>query len=377
MKVLVYAAGIHRGGGPVNHLRKFLTTLSNVESRHQWTFIINSDFEIPPGIDPAIAITPLRVRGSLDRLYQDFWRQRAEVRHSDADILLNLADFGPLPRDLRVVTFQRNPHYFDSDLLELRTGRGAGQNRLNWELRRQLAHWVVRRSDRVLCPSQTMAEVVATAVGVNGDRVHVLHHPFDVGSPSVPWVPPRPSRLLYVGHLMPHKNHEWLLRVFAASGLVGDGAELRMTAAREDWPEGYDSLLRVAREEGIGDAVRLLGRVPPEEVAGLYRTSTLFVFASRGESFGFPLVEALAGGVPTLALDTPIAREICGTAARYLPLDVDAAAAAVRTAACGDVSELQHWSRLARARATEFCLSWPGWLGRLEGELEAVHDSRS
>jgi glycosyltransferase involved in cell wall biosynthesis len=169
----------------------------------------------------------------------------------------------------------------------------------------------------------------------------------------------------------------WLLRVFAASGMADAGAQLWMTAAREDWPDGYDALVRFAREEGVGDAVRLLGRVPPEEMPELYRTSTLFVFASLGESFGFPLVEALAGGVPTLALDTPIAREICGDAARYLPPDVGAAAAALRVAATTDMAELQHWSRSSRARAREFCINWPGWLRRLEGELEGVHDGRS
>lgn len=373
MKVLVYATGIHRGGGPANHLDKFLTTLSTVDTRHEWTFIVNREFALPTVKASSVTIRRLRVRGPLDRLYQDLWRQRIDARNSKADILLNLADFGPVPRRLPVVTFQRNPNYYDTGLLALRTGR----SRLQWELRRRLAHWVVRRSDRVLCPSQTMADDVATTVDVPRDRVHALHHPFDVDSGANPWSPCLPRRLLYVGHLMPHKNHHWLLRVFAASGLATDGVQLWMTAARDDWPDGYDSLVRTAREEGLGDAVRLLGRVPPGEVPELYRTSTLFVFASLGESFGFPMVEALAGGTPTMALDTPIAREICGRAARYLPADVDAAAADLRAAVSSDISELEAWSRSARARAREFCIGWPEWLHRLEQELEAVYDSRS
>jgi glycosyltransferase involved in cell wall biosynthesis len=373
MRVLVYAAGIHRGGGPVNHLGKFLTTLSNVGTPHEWTFIVNSEFAPPADIDPSIAIRQLRVRGPLDRLYQDFWRQWIDARNSDANILLNLADFGPLPRALPVVTFQRNPNYYDTGLLELR----KGANRVEWEMRRRLAHWVVRRSDRVLCPSQAMADSVATTVGVNGDRVRALHHPFDIPRAATSWIPCTPPRLLYVGHLMPHKNHEWLLQVFALSGLANHGAQLWMTAAREDWPDGYDSLVRIAQKEGVSDAVRLLGRVPPDQVPELYRSSTLFVFASLGESFGFPLVEALASGVPTLALDTPIAREICGNAARYLPLDIDAAAARVRAALSSDIGELESWSQSARTRASDFCLSWPEWLHRLEEELEAVYDKRS
>ena len=373
MRVLVYAAGIHRGGGPANHLRKLLTTLSDGGTPHEWTFIVNSQFPLPEHLAPTIAIEQLHVRGPVDRLYQDFFRQRVRASVSDADVLLNLADFGPLPHRLPVVTFQRNPNYYDTELLSLRH-RG---NRLNWELRRRLAHWVVRQSDLVLCPSRAMTASVAGTVGLSSDRVHALHHPFDVRSVAGGWVPCSPPRLLYVGHLMPHKNHHWLLQVFAASGLANDGVELWMTAAREDWPSAYDRLVYTAQEEGISDAVRLLGRVPPAEVPDLYRMSTLFVFASLGESFGFPLVEALASGTPTLALDTPIARELCGGSARYLPKDVDAAASQLRAAYRDDARDLEHWSQAARARAAEFCISWPTWLQRLEQELEAVHNVRS
>ena len=112
--MLVYAAGIHRRGGPVSHLQRLLTSISKGETHHRRTFIVNSDLLLPPSLDRAIAITLLRVRRPHDWLYQDFWPPRAEVRHSGADILVNLADFGPLPRGRPVATFQRNPNTNDS-----------------------------------------------------------------------------------------------------------------------------------------------------------------------------------------------------------------------------------------------------------------------
>jgi glycosyltransferase involved in cell wall biosynthesis len=372
MKILIYAVGIHRGGGPVNHLRRFLTTLSEVDTPHEWTFVVNSDLELPDRLNPTIGIRQLPIRGPLQRLYQDLWRQRAGARHGGFDVLVNLADFGPCPADLPVLTFQRNPNYYDSRLLDLRTGLG----RLEWELRRRLAHRVVRRSDRVLCPSRTMAANVVSTVGVGEGRVGVLRHPFAtavVGASA--WTPATPRRLLYVGHLMPHKNHQWLLQVFEASSLAAEGFELWMTAAREDWPDGFDYLVRFAEEQGLDGSLRLLGRVPPEDVLDLYYSSTLFVFASLGESFGFPLVEALASGTPILALDTPIAREVCGDAARYLPGDVNAAAVQLRQAALSSPVQLEQWSRAARSRARDFCISWVDWIRRLEQELEGVHAS--
>jgi glycosyltransferase involved in cell wall biosynthesis len=176
---------------------------------------------------------------------------------------------------------------------------------------------------------------------------------------------------------MPHKNHLWLLRVFAASKLAHEGGELWMTAAREDWPEGYDALVNTAHAAGITDSVRLLQRVPPTEMPELYRTSTLFVFASLGESFGFPLIEALAAGTPTLAFDTPIAREVAADAAQYLPADEEEAGQALRTVATADPRELARRSRMARAQAQEFSTTWPEWVAQLGKELEAACAERS
>jgi hypothetical protein len=48
MRVLVYPAEIHRRGGPISHLQKLLTTLSNRETHYPRTFIVNSDLARPP-----------------------------------------------------------------------------------------------------------------------------------------------------------------------------------------------------------------------------------------------------------------------------------------------------------------------------------------
>lgn len=53
------------------------------------------------------------------------------------------------------------------------------------------------------------------------------------------------------------------------------------------------------------------------ELACMYRSSTVFVFPSRMEGFGLPVLEALASGTPTILADTPVFREVADTAATY------------------------------------------------------------
>ena len=55
-----------------------------------------------------------------------------------------------------------------------------------------------------------------------------------------------------------------------------------------------------AREKGVGDRVVFTGFVPEEQKAALYRSADAYVMPSRGEGFGFVVLEALATGVPAV-----------------------------------------------------------------------------
>ena len=84
-----------------------------------------------------------------------------------------------------------------------------------------------------------------------------------------------------------------------------------------------------AREAAGADAARIhvVGNVPYAEVPAWYRGASLFVFPSYLETFGHPLLEAMAADVPVLAADIAVSREVAGDAARYFdPTDVDALA---------------------------------------------------
>jgi glycosyltransferase involved in cell wall biosynthesis len=72
----------------------------------------------------------------------------------------------------------------------------------------------------------------------------------------------------------------------------------------------------------ISPLLQFRGYVSYASIPSLYAECDLFVFPSLVESFGHPLVEAMASKLPILASDIPVCREICGEAALYFnPFD--------------------------------------------------------
>ena len=97
--------------------------------------------------------------------------------------------------------------------------------------------------------------------------------------------------------------------------------------------------------------MKLLGRVSERDATALYVGADLFVFPSRHEGFGIPVLEAMAQGTPVVCSDIPVFREVGGDAARFVPVDDVAALADTIGSVLGDAAarDAAH-SRRARAR---------------------------
>ena len=104
----------------------------------------------------------------------------------------------------------------------------------------------------------------------------------------------------------------------------------------------------------------------------LYRRADVFLFPSLCESFGFPMVEALGYGLPIVAADTPINRELCGEAALYYaPLDASAAAQQL-SALLGSPERLAQARSASERQYPRSHLGWPEYARRF---LEIVQES--
>ena len=118
----------------------------------------------------------------------------------------------------------------------------------------------------------------------------------------------------------------------------------------------FQELKKIVAEKNLDGAVQFLGGVTPEELVKLYQCCGVFVFSSTVETFGNPLVEAMACGAPIACSNTAAMPEVVGNAAEFFdPGSVESMAVAIKRL-LDDEERRQDLSQKALKRAKAF--SW-------------------
>src|SRR5262245_27480882 len=139
--------------------------------------------------------------------------------------------------------------------------------------------------------------------------------------------------VLFVSSLWPHKNCHGLLRAWAVARNQLDGRQLVIVGPGRD--EKYlGQLHSLCAELGIAADVLFVGGVPLEETVRFYRAADVFVYPSLNETFGLPILEAMACACPVVTSDTSAMPETAGGAAVLCdPMDPASIAQAIAEAA--------------------------------------------
>jgi glycosyltransferase involved in cell wall biosynthesis len=213
-----------------------------------------------------------------------------------------------------------------------------------------------RRSRRILTLSEAAKEDIARYLKVEPARIDVTPLGPGLGDEVMPVAEAELRRrydlgespiVLTVSAKRPHKNLERLLEAMA---LVEANPEPVLVAP------GYETVFEPELRQRAGERARFLGWVDDDELEGLYRAATCFVFPSLAEGFGLPVLEAMVRGVPIACSRIGPLEEVAGEAARYFePTDVaDMARAIESLLADGDLRK--RLAEAGRERARDF--SW-------------------
>lgn len=227
---------------------------------------------------------------------------------------------------------------------------------------RELVPRALRSGALVLTPSQVMADEVGAHYGV--DRWRVRATGLGVDRAWFETAPPTPAErvglglperyILFVGNREPRKNLPVLLRAHAALRAEDSDAPPLVLVGPPGWGDAADL---------SASGVVVAGYLDDAHLRLVTAGAACLAFPSRYEGFGLPPLEALASGVPVVASDLPVLREVLGEHARFAAVGcADALAEGLRqTLTCPPAPEAGRawaarwtWQRCAEATLSAY-----------------------
>jgi glycosyltransferase involved in cell wall biosynthesis len=230
-------------------------------------------------------------------------------------------------------------------------------DRVKFGLRRLWVHRSVAMADEVTVQTQALADLISGCIPSATDRIKVIPHgPGYLDKPCPRQIgrlqPSDIFEIVYVAFYRDHKNFTTLIEAVKLLRAKGIPVRLHLTLDRQK-PEVIN-LERQIQLTGVSDWIVNHGQLDRSAVTELYENSHIFVFPSICESFGFPQVEAMAFGLPIIAADTPVNREVCGSAAAFFaPDDAELLALCIQHY-YSHPEELSLASRRSAQRAAQF-----------------------
>jgi len=298
-------------------------------------------------------IAQARVAGTL-------WEQRrlpALAARAGVDVLLSPAYTAPLWLGCPSVVIIHDVSFF------------AQREGFRWReglRRRVITRASARRAAAVVTVSAFSAAEIHRHLGL--PLSHIVLAP--QGAPAWRGGPPgleRPPLVLSVGTLFHRRHLPELLHTMVRVRAQVPGARLVVVGGNHIHPP-VDPLA-LAGSLGLGEAVTWHPYVSDAELDALYGSARAFAFLSDYEGFAMTPMEAASRGVPSVLLDTPVAREVYADAAVRVPLDVPAIAAALVTLL---TDEEAHAAAVARGRARLGTYTWSRTASVLRETLEAA-----
>ncbi|HZQ68405.1 MAG TPA: glycosyltransferase family 1 protein [Terriglobales bacterium] len=369
MRILLNTVAATAGGG-LTYLKHAVPSLASVPGIRLSVLVPPGLQEIPEMSDVIWVKFPAN-RGSAAR----FWREQRAIpqiiSRLGIDVLISAGNFALKNSPVPQILLSRNALYTSGDFCRDLLRRQHYAIWLDTKVKGALAKRSIRWADVTVAPSAAFASDLRAQTGRD---VIAIHHGFDLDQFTSRTKPLSASvqkeldaaqdcvRLLLVSHYNYYRNFETLLRGLALLKRQAPEKKFKLFLTckfcSSENPGAYraEGAATLVRSLGVREEVVELGMIPREQLPDLYRSCHLYVTAAYAESFAHPLVEAMASGLPIVASDIGVHREICAESAVFFNRFSAEELAVGVLKVMQERGRYEELSTRARARSREF--SW-------------------
>ena len=274
-------------------------------------------------LDPVSEPSPrfIRMMSRQPAFYEQFWLPSMLAKH-DLDLLHYTDNSATATADIPYVVTIHDTMFLRP--LGKAYPHATTKQRLVGFYKKAVVPLAARGAMAVITVSEYSSQCIVKELGVAPEDVHVTPEGVDLAFFHPPHRKKKGKKgiptILVHGAEDERKNMANLLQ--AASLLIKKGRPVTLTVAGMD-ERGMEraGLMRLARDRGLIPHLQLLGDVSRQLLREVYYKADVFLYASRWEGFGLPVLEAFACGVPTVVSNTSSLPEVAGDAALQVSPD--------------------------------------------------------
>lgn len=247
------------------------------------------------------------------------WALPRAVGRIGADLLHCTSNTAPVwGRTPLVVTLH------DIIFLEKQAARNASlYQSLGRQYRRLVVPRILPRCRRIVTVSEFERDRIRTALGLPEEQITAIHNGYSprfrpiedraaVAATAARYLPDK-EYLFFLGNTDPKKNTAGTLRGYA--DYVRRSRRPLPLLVADLSPQALDGVLRQLGEPELVRMIRPAGYIPHSDLPALYNGASAFLYTSLRESFGIPLLEAMACGTPVVSSSTSAIPEVAGDGA--------------------------------------------------------------
>ncbi len=304
---------------------ELIKNLQEIDKVNEYFIFVKPDED-----DTVLSETPnfkiIELDGGPYPTWEQFALPKAAKKYG-CEILHCTSNTAPYYTDIPLVTTLHDIIYMESSYYRILTGSATTYQKFGNVYRKLIVPRVVKKSDKIITVSHFEKNRIAEFFNISNDhRLEAVYNGVSThfkpisDEAELKRVKEKynlPDKFFFfLGNTDPKKNTKGTLKAFS-DFLKQSKSDFKLVMLDYDINE-LEKLLTEIGDKQLIHQIVLTGYVVNTDLPAIYSLSTIFLYPSLRESFGIPMLEAMACGVPVITSNTSSMPEVSGDAAHII-----------------------------------------------------------
>lgn len=301
---------------------ELIRNLQEIDHENEYVIFVKPDYD-----DSVLKQTTnfkiVKLKGGFYPLWEQFSLPRA-ARKEGCQLLHCTSNTAPVNTRLPLVVTLHDIIYMESSFLKILKGSGTLYQKLGNVYRRLVIPCIIKKSRKIITVSHFEKNRIGQFFGIEGDnRLTAVYNGVsehfkpvtdktELQRVKMEYALPE-NFFFFLGNTDPKKNTKGTLKAFS-DYLKKTSSDMKLVMLDYDRTE-LEKILREIGDKELINRIILTGYVANTDLPAIYSQCKVFLYPSLRESFGIPMLEAMACGVPVITSNTSSMPEVAGAAA--------------------------------------------------------------